>query len=122
VRHRGERRAAAAVAAVSWAGRLGPRRRKESGGPAGALGQREGNRPSRPNQGGMGLAARNSKEKSFSLFFLFPEFFKAIQIEFKLLFPLQQKPGNHKYHMLQHECINMFLNLYLILSSQKIFI
>jgi len=34
-------------------------------------------RPSRPNQGGMGLAARNSKEKSFSLFFLFPEFSKA---------------------------------------------
>ena len=34
-------------------------------------------RLSRPNQGGMGLAARNSKEKSFSLFFLFPEFSKA---------------------------------------------
>jgi len=29
-------------AAVSWAGRLGPRRRKEPGGPAGALGQKPG--------------------------------------------------------------------------------
>ena len=29
-------------ATVSWAGRLGPRRRKELGGPAGALGQKPG--------------------------------------------------------------------------------
>jgi len=53
-------------AAVSWAGRLGPRRRKEPGGPAGALGQREGNRPSGPE-------ARQREGEGFTFSF-FPNF------------------------------------------------
>ena len=64
-------------AAVSWAGRLGPRRRKEPGGPTGALGQKPG------------------RERVSFFFFLFSKLLNPFSNRFEFLFNFWIKTIQH---------------------------
>ena len=75
---------------------------------------------------GNGLRAESEEEmerKEEILFlFLFRVFQKYFSNGFEFLFSNFVKPIIPRMNLQQHECINMFLTLYLILFSQKLFL